>query len=49
MQQLNLQLTVDEVNLILRALGNLPFAEVYELVGKINNQANDQLRNNDQS
>lgn len=49
MQQLKLQLSLDDVNLILRGLGNLPFAEVYELVGKINSQANQQLNDSDPS
>lgn len=43
MQELNLKVTIDEANLILKALGRLPFNEVYELVGKLNQQANEQL------
>ena len=43
MEKLKLDLTLDEVNLILKALGNLPFSEVYQLVAKINDQANNQL------
>ena len=41
--EIQLQLTLEEVNLILEALGNLPFARVYALVGKLQNQASDQL------
>ena len=37
------QLTIDEANLILQALGNLPFSQVYPIIGKINEQANQQL------
>ena len=37
---ITLSLDVEEVNLILKALSNLPFNEVYELIGKIHEQAN---------
>ena len=46
MQKLKLELTLDQVNLILQALGDLPFKEVYELIGEINAQANKQLSGN---
>jgi hypothetical protein len=36
-------LSVDEANKIFKALGALPFSEVYELIGKLNEQANSQL------
>jgi hypothetical protein len=36
-------LSLDEANKIFKALSNLPFAEVYELIGKLNDQANQQL------
>jgi len=42
-KNLKFTVTLDEANLILRALSQLPFQEVYELVGKLNQQANDQL------
>lgn len=38
-----LSLEVDEVNLLLQALGERPFKEVYDLVGKINDQAYEQM------
>lgn len=41
--QLSLNLTVDEINLILDALGQRPYAEVFQLVGKIQAQAEAQL------
>lgn len=44
MKEINLQLTIDEANLVLEALGNLPFARVYTLIGKIQEQAGQQLR-----
>jgi hypothetical protein len=46
MQEINLKLTVDEVNLILEGLGSLPFAKVYALVPRIQGQAAQQLDRN---
>jgi hypothetical protein len=40
---LKLTLTLDETNLILEALGNLPFARVYTLINAIQQQATAQL------
>lgn len=46
-QEINLRVTIEEANLILEGLGSLPFARVYALVGKIQEQARQQLyRNN---
>jgi len=42
-QYVNFTVSVDEANKIFKALGNLPFNEVYELIGKLNEQANQQL------
>ncbi|RLA26175.1 MAG: hypothetical protein DRQ62_00295 [Gammaproteobacteria bacterium] len=39
MKQIKLNLTIDEANLILEGLGNLPFIQVHELIGKIHQQA----------
>jgi len=44
MQDIQLRLTIDELNLILEGVGNLPFARVYSLVGKIQAQAAEQLQ-----
>jgi hypothetical protein len=44
MQEINVKVTIDEANLILEGLGNLPFAKVYGLVGKIQEQAARQLK-----
>jgi hypothetical protein len=44
MQDINLTLNIDDVNVILEGLGNLPFAKVYTLVGKIQGQAAEQIR-----
>ena len=43
MKEINLQVSIDEANLILEALGNLPFVKVYALIGKIQEQAGQQL------
>ncbi len=43
MNGINLQLTVGEVNLLIKALSERPFREVYELIGKIHGQSNTQL------
>ena len=44
MQEINLKLAVEDVNVILEGVGNLPFARVYTLVGKIQQQAAQQMR-----
>lgn len=41
---IKLELNFEEVNIILKALGNLPFNEVYDLIGKIHEQANTQTK-----
>ena len=43
MKEVTLKLTVDEVNRVLQGLGRLPFAKVYTLVAKIQEQAGRQL------
>ncbi|WP_437933056.1 hypothetical protein [Sorangium sp. So ce341] len=42
-RELHLSVTVDEVNLILEGVGLLPFARVYALVAKVQQQASQQL------
>lgn len=42
-QVLGLSLTVQEINGILHALGGLPFNQVAPLIGKIKQQADQQL------
>ncbi|MBL8350892.1 MAG: hypothetical protein JNL87_11305 [Burkholderiaceae bacterium] len=44
MQDIQLRLSIDELNLILEGIGNLPFARVFALVGKIQAQAAEQLQ-----
>ena len=41
---MTLDLTVNEINLILQALGNAPYASVFELVQKIREQAQAQVQ-----
>lgn len=43
MKEIQLQLTVDEINLILEGLGNMPFKQVFQLIGRIQEQAGKQL------
>lgn len=43
MSEIKLKLSVDEVNLVLEALGNMPYVRVYELVNKLKEQAYIQL------
>ncbi|MFC6082832.1 hypothetical protein [Sphaerisporangium aureirubrum] len=43
MQEITLTLPIPQTNLILEALGQLPYARVYELVNTIHRQAEAQL------
>ena len=43
MKNIDLQLSIDDTNLILEALGALPFARVYVLIGRIQDAARAQL------
>lgn len=40
---IELRLDINEVNVIIKALSERPFREVYELLGKIHAQSNAQL------
>lgn len=42
-KDINLQLTADEINLLLEGLGSMPFVKVYALIAKLQQQASDQL------
>jgi hypothetical protein len=44
MRELAFKVSVDEANLILEDLGYLPFARVYALVEKVQQQAGEQLK-----
>lgn len=41
--ELTLHLSLDEIQVVFKALGFQPFHEVYEIIGKINAQVNEQL------
>jgi hypothetical protein len=43
MKEIKLQLSIEEINQALTALGNLPFIQVHELINKIQAQAAEQL------
>ncbi len=43
MSKITLELPVEEINLILEALGNLPFVRVHEQISKIHQQAAPQV------
>jgi hypothetical protein len=47
MQEVQLQLTLAEVNQILDALGEKSYKQVYQLIIKIQRQAENQLQQND--
>lgn len=49
MKTIDLQLSIEEANLILEALGSLPFSKVYALIAKIQQQASQQLQANGES
>jgi hypothetical protein len=44
MKPIQLTLTLAETNIILEALGQMPFAKVYQVIDKIQQQANQQLQ-----
>ena len=44
MTEIRLTLSVEEVNLVLNALTNRPYGEVYQLIGKIQTEGEKQLR-----
>ena len=43
MDEINLKLSVEETNLILEGLGNMPFVRVYGLIAKIQEQVGPQV------
>jgi hypothetical protein len=43
LQQLTIKLSLDEANVILAALGNLPFIQVHSLIHNLQNQVAPQL------
>ena len=49
MKNISLQFSIEEANLILEALGNLPFSKVFALIAKIQAQASQQLNGEGQA
>ena len=45
MNSLTLELTLEEINALLEALGSQPFKQVHQLITKIQTQATSQLQN----
>jgi hypothetical protein len=43
MQTIKLSISIENVNLILEGLGNLPYAKVYNAVANIQQQASEQI------
>lgn len=44
MKEIQLSVTIDEANVLLGALGNLPYVQVRDLIEKIQHQAASQLQ-----
>jgi hypothetical protein len=44
MPTIQLNLSVEEINTVLEALGQLPYSRVYQLIGNIQQQAQKQLQ-----
>lgn len=47
--EIEIKLTLGEINQILDALGSLPYRQVYQLIGKIQLQAESQLQQPDRA
>lgn len=48
MKKINVSLSVEEINVLLNALGQLPYAQVFGLVESLRQQANEQLHSKDE-
>ncbi|HEY8459191.1 MAG TPA: hypothetical protein VIM99_02365 [Blastocatellia bacterium] len=46
MQTIKLNLTLEEVNLVLESLGHMPYVRVFQLISKLQQQAMPQLQEN---
>jgi hypothetical protein len=44
MQEITLKVTVQEANTILNTIAQLPYNQCFELIGKLQKQANEQLK-----
>jgi hypothetical protein len=47
MKEIIFKLNIDEINLALTALGNMPYIQVHDLINKIQIQAKTQLKDNE--
>lgn len=43
-KELTLTLSIDEINTVLEALGEMPFSKVFQLIDKVQRQAAQQLQ-----
>lgn len=46
-EEIDIKLDIDEINIIIEALGQMPFVKVYKLIEKLHTQANKQLQDKD--
>ena len=44
-QEIIIKLNLDELNLVISSLSQMPFKDVYDVIGKINFQTNEQMKN----
>ena len=44
MNNIQLELTIDEINKVLQALGKQPYEDVFQLISKVQEQASSQLQ-----
>lgn len=47
-ESIRIELSIEDLNVILEALGSLPFARVYKLIGQLQEQARAQLAANEE-
>ena len=43
-EKINIELDIEEINLLIEALSNLPFKKVYKVIEKLHIQANKQIK-----
>ncbi|WP_162555948.1 hypothetical protein [Reichenbachiella versicolor] len=45
-KEISIQLSIEELKVVFKALGKLPFEEVYEIIGSLNEQVNSSKQDN---
>lgn len=45
-QKIKFELTIEEANLVLASLAKMPFEQVFNVIGKLRQQAEEQVNNN---